>query len=184
MTESNPQKEPSMEEILASIRRIISEEDKPDIKSNGELSSSRTLTAETEDILELTEVFEGDATTQPPATDKEIVGEDELLELTKIVEDEELASISPELTPNEMEGLLESETVASFNHTLSDLVAVVDRKQAKGELGDESLRIEAMVKEVLRPMVKEWLDNNLPELTQRLVRKEIERISLVSKREK
>ena len=32
--------------------------------------------------------------------------------------------------------------------------------------------------------LKEWLDNNLPELTQRLVRKEIERISLVSKREK
>ena len=84
MSESNPQKEPSMEEILASIRRIISEEDQPDIKSNGKLSSSRTSTAETDDILELTEIFEGDATTQPPSTDKEIVGEDEILELTKM----------------------------------------------------------------------------------------------------
>ena len=183
MTESNPQKEPSMEEILASIRRIISEDEKPDIKSNGELASSRTSTAETDDILELTEIFEGDATTQPPSTDKEIVGEDEILELTKIVEDEEPASISPELAPYKVKELLESETVASFNHILSDLVAAVDRKQGRGELGDESQSIEAMVKEVLRPMVKEWLDNNLPELTQRLVRKEIERISLVSKRE-
>lgn len=29
---------------------------------------------------------------------------------------------------------------------------------------------------VLRPMLKEWLDNNLPALVERLVRKEIERI--------
>ena len=47
MSEAESQQEPSMEEILASIRRIISEDDKPD----GEAKAS-------DDVLELTEVAE------------------------------------------------------------------------------------------------------------------------------
>lgn len=42
-------------------------------------------------------------------------------------------------------------------------------------LGDEMLREEARA--LLRPMLKEWLDHNLPGLVETLVRQEIERIS-------
>ena len=37
--------------------------------------------------------------------------------------------------------------------------------------------LEDLVKEMLRPMLKSWLDDNLPTLVERLVRGEIERVS-------
>ena len=37
--------------------------------------------------------------------------------------------------------------------------------------------IEDLVREMLRPMLKTWLDDNLPGLVERLVRAEIERVS-------
>lgn len=37
--------------------------------------------------------------------------------------------------------------------------------------------VEDLVKEILRPMLKEWLDANLPDIVERLVRAEIERVS-------
>ena len=37
--------------------------------------------------------------------------------------------------------------------------------------------IEGLVREMLRPMLKSWLDDNLPGLVERLVRAEIERVS-------
>ena len=37
--------------------------------------------------------------------------------------------------------------------------------------------LEDLVKEMLRPMLKAWLDDNLPTLVERLVRAEIERVS-------
>ncbi len=38
-------------------------------------------------------------------------------------------------------------------------------------------RLDQMVDELLRPMLQDWLDNNLPQLVERLVREEIERIA-------
>ena len=37
--------------------------------------------------------------------------------------------------------------------------------------------IEDLLKDMLRPMLKTWLDDNLPQLVERLVRAEIERVS-------
>jgi cell pole-organizing protein PopZ len=37
--------------------------------------------------------------------------------------------------------------------------------------------VEGLVEDMLRPMLKSWLDNNLPPLVERLVREEIERVS-------
>ncbi len=37
--------------------------------------------------------------------------------------------------------------------------------------------LEDLVREMLRPMLKSWLDDNLPGLVERLVRAEIERVS-------
>ena len=37
--------------------------------------------------------------------------------------------------------------------------------------------VEDLVRELMRPMLKEWLDANLPGIVDRLVRQEIERIA-------
>ena len=36
---------------------------------------------------------------------------------------------------------------------------------------------DEMAEEMLRPMLQDWLDNNLPVLVERLVREEIERVA-------
>ncbi|MEW6257722.1 MAG: DUF2497 domain-containing protein, partial [Pseudomonadota bacterium] len=57
---------------------------------------------------------------------------------------------------------------------------------AFGSLGDlvmpaHERTLEGLVKEMLRPMLKTWLDDNLPRLVEDLVRQEIERISRKSR---
>jgi cell pole-organizing protein PopZ len=44
-------------------------------------------------------------------------------------------------------------------------------------LGQNARTLEDLVREMLRPMLKSWLDDNLPGLVERLVRAEIERVS-------
>ena len=43
--------------------------------------------------------------------------------------------------------------------------------------GIGSMTVEAMIRDMLRPMLKDWLDENLPALVERMVEKEIARIS-------
>ncbi|MDQ0327052.1 cell pole-organizing protein PopZ [Rhodopseudomonas julia] len=44
-------------------------------------------------------------------------------------------------------------------------------------LSQNARTLEDLVSEMLRPMLKEWLDDNLPPLVERLVKEEIERVS-------
>ena len=44
-------------------------------------------------------------------------------------------------------------------------------------LGNNARTLEDLVKDMLRPMLKSWLDDNLPGLVERIVRAEIERVS-------
>ena len=48
---------------------------------------------------------------------------------------------------------------------------------AQTVLGNNARTLEDLVKEMLRPMLKSWLDDNLPDLVERIVRAEIERVS-------
>ena len=58
--------------------------------------------------------------------------------------------------------------------------AVVDsafNSLAQTVLVQNSRTLDDLVREMLRPMLKAWLDDNLPSLVERLVRAEIERVS-------
>ncbi len=68
MAEAKPEQEPSMEEILASIRRIISEDGTPeDEGANGDGDN----TTEVQDVYELTEVVdEPEAVAEEPAAEE------------------------------------------------------------------------------------------------------------------
>lgn len=62
----------------------------------------------------------------------------------------------------------------------SDTAGAVDRafnSLANTVLGNNARTLEDLVKEMLRPMLKGWLDDNLPGLVDRIVRSEIERVS-------
>lgn len=210
MSDTNPQQEPSMEEILASIRRIISEDDDPGAKPE-EAPAEDASTEEAsnaDDVLELTEVAEEpesepaepavlveepveesvEAPVEEPAEEEfsiddvldEVTQEEELeLRETEVeaVEPAPEVAVAPQAAPPPDGGLLAVETAAATAGTLSGLVAAVDRAHGGSVLGDGNRTIEDLVKEVMRPMVKDWLDENLPGLTERLVRREIERLA-------
>lgn len=71
-------------------------------------------------------------------------------------------------------GLISAEAGAQVARSFSELAAVFD--------GIERRSLEEMASEMLRPMLQEWLDDNLPTLVERLVREEIERVARGSRR--
>lgn len=129
-------REPSMEEILASIRRIITED--------GDVPPAPVAAPA---------VVETEAPAEAAAPD--------VLELTQPL---------PEAAADE--GLLSQTTAAVASQSLSALSGLVVRNH---DGADNTL--EALVREMLRPMLREWLDAHLPELVERIVAREVERIT-------
>src|SRR5262249_29500237 len=66
-------------------------------------------------------------------------------------------------------GLISNETVAAVDRAFNTLTHTV--------VGRNARTLEDLVREMLRPMLKSWLDDNLPGLVERIVRAEIERVS-------
>lgn len=64
--------------------------------------------------------------------------------------------------------LLSAASGALVAQSFSDLAAAIDGQQRRS--------LDEMAEELLRPMLREWLDDNLPTLVERLVREEIERV--------
>jgi uncharacterized protein len=172
--------EPSMEEILASIRRIIADDQatKP-----AEVAPA----PEPDDVLDLAEVAE------PVVRPRAVAPEPEpaMIDFDAIDFDEQVA-LEPEPEPipeppapppppppqpvfqaarpePEPEALVSPATDASVSGAFNLLAHTVLTQNAR--------TLEDLVKEMLRPMLKSWLDDNLPAVVERLVRAEIERVS-------
>ena len=225
MSDQNSQPEPSMEEILASIRRIISEdgdeetaaapeaapEAVPDAVDEPEAAAAAEAVEE-EDVLELTDEVQDDGTVVNLNTGEAVAEEEtpeEFVEALELDEEEEVelemvdaeeepaeeavAESEPEPAPvveeqpapepadvlaAEAADRLVSENPAMNSVTsLSALAAAVDthRRAVDPSIGPRT--IEDLVKDVMRPMIREWLDENLPSLVERMVGREIERMT-------
>jgi uncharacterized protein len=196
--EAKSKQEPSMEEILASIRRIISEDDIDDAKSN-DSAVEESVEEENDDVLELTDVVEDEEPVQETKPDEEealqsqddidslfdeadLSDTDDEIELVEEEEGESPTEVDAEVTPLPVsavapEGsILDEAPATAAMGSLSGLVAVVDAVHGT-PIGNGNRTIEDLVKEVMRPMIKEWLDDNLPVLVERVVRREVERLS-------
>ncbi len=164
-------KEPTMEEILASIRRIISEEGdaapvaaKPAPAKAPEPAPAPKPAPEPVSQQSIDDIF-ADA------------DEDDVLELTESVEPTPAApafepeAFQPEVPPM-TESLISEQTVAATTQTLHSLSGLLVRNYP----GSENT-LEGVVREMLRPMLKEWLDAHLPEIVERTVAREVARIT-------
>ncbi len=80
------------------------------------------------------------------------------------IEDAPRAAAGSDLT-----ALVSAATVEHVSRSFSDLAAAID--------GHARRSLDEMAEEMLRPMLKDWLDDNLPTLVERLVREEIERVA-------
>ncbi len=173
MAENTQNQEPSMEEILASIRRIISEDgatvEPTPADPNAEAAPEIEMTA---------------MEPEPPVLDLvEEVKEDGSVE-NIVPEEEPVVVPAPVYNPPEPvhfdNSRLISETTAQASvHALSGLSRLVGGTVNINSqpIGSGHKTLENMVADLLRPILKDWLDNNLPGIVERVVQKEIQKIT-------
>ncbi|MDZ4759694.1 MAG: DUF2497 domain-containing protein [Alphaproteobacteria bacterium] len=187
MTAENAQREPTMEEILASIRRIISEDDKP-ADTGG-------------DVLELKQAPPPVAEARPvqpaakpaPAPPVQRAPAEEILDEIDFEPEPRSAFADRFGSDDAHEATFEEEPQpAAFQQvrsppkpmTLDTLVGEPAATRAAGSLGKlmGSMQVatgntlDDVVRDLLKPMLKEWLDENLPSIVESEVAREIERI--------
>jgi hypothetical protein len=211
MSQAAKAQEPSMEEILASIRRIIADDDAakapppapepprpppvavapapvrpvppPPAPAASEAVLDEMLAelnatpapadvAEemASDVLDLTEAMASAAPSGFRTIDgqSDIVFEDGPAEQTT---EPAATHNGPTLQFQERgyRALMSSATSAAVDSAFNTLAHTVLVQNAR--------TLEDLVKEMLQPLLKSWLDDNLPGLVERLVRAEIERVS-------
>jgi len=129
------QKDPSMEEILASIKRVIAE----DVGERGAVQQ---------------------------ATRRRIVRPDPVVDT-----DDDVLELDDPVT--DASGLLSDDAATASRQRLASLSALRQKSETPADAG----ALEAVVREMLRPVLKEWLDQHLPEIVEDLVTREIARIT-------
>ena len=169
-----------MEEILASIRRIISEDDVPPAEASEAAPATEEVAAEPEPEPEP----ETAAAAPQPVVAAEVeplapAAEEEALELTEKVETHGDLDVVPAPTsepaaaappPPAAEALVSERAASAAASAFGQLSAAISMPR-----GDRTL--EDVVRELLRPLLQQWLDDNLPTIVQQAVEAEVERIA-------
>jgi len=173
-----------MEEILASIRRIISEDDAPPAEAAPEPAPepvvARAIAPEpepepapvaepepAEDVLELTHRIE-----PAPATsvgDLDVYSKDEP-EPEPVPAPKPLPDLVATRAGDDDEELVGESTAFAAANAFSNLTASIPLPAAGRTLED-------LTRELLRPLLKAWLEENLPRIVEAKVAEEVERIS-------
>ena len=156
-----PNGDPSMEDILASIRRILSEDEQ------AHAAPQQAPNPDSDDVLILDPSMMVPESVPPePASPSPAVTADEA---------KEPGAAPPPATPAADTVLVSPESARAAAASVAGLVATL-----AGERGTRTHRggptIEDLVRAELRPLLKTWLDTHLPALVERLVRAEIERV--------
>lgn len=130
------------------------------------------------DVFELTEQMALPATPPPvPSSFREVDPENDF-EVSDLAVAPPAASRSPAFDPpayvepareRPQQQILSGATVTAVESAFNTLANTV--------LSNNARTLEDLVKEMLRPMLKSWLDDNLPNLVERIVKAEIERVS-------
>lgn len=153
--------EPSMEEILSSIKRIIAEEGDAATGSRSRRPAAKSAPAAVEPVAD------------------PIDYDDEILELSEPapepapqpeVQSQPMSIGAPDV-PRGPE-LLSERAVEATRGPLEALSRMVVKPEVAG-----SDTLEGMVRDMVRPMLREWLDANLPQIVEGMVAREISRIT-------
>ena len=152
--------EPSMEEILASIRNIIADD-----PAKGAAPKPQQTSVPMPQILYSKDDAAAYGDASGPSRRPEANAPTVVWRRPRAVEAEPAA----DAIQRSEEPLLSPEADEAVALSFGALTADLDVRSA--ELAD------SMVRDMLRPMVKQWLDDNLPTLVERLVREEIQRVA-------
>ncbi len=145
--------EPSMEDILSSIKKIIAEDNS---KPQG-FTRARARVQERP-----VEVEEPAVVVAPVSAPAPVAQDDDILELTESAP-VDMTAESP---------IVSTVAAEASRHALASLSKLVVKPEVAG-----ADTLEGMVRDMLKPMLKSWLDANLPEIVERVVAQEVARIS-------
>jgi len=193
MPDAKSQPEPSMEEIIASISRIIAEDKHPAERrapGQGPGETVAPATGQMSDILELTQVVNEDGSVHrvtrraEDATPQSGAGDAatalSVANAAGQVEPEPLrpdAAIEPKLDSGR-DRIVSAVTSGAAAAAFAQLGVLPLERRREGELslGGTERTLEEIVREMLRPLLQRWLDDHLPGIVERLVREEIARV--------
>lgn len=164
MSDPKPSTEPTMEEILATIRRIIAED---------EDQGGGPAIAKRDDVLVLTEAIEDDGSVRHIAPAASAGSVPPLPDGRREPEPPRPDAAAPASRGERLMSSAVSEAAAS---AFARLNAARDRGGPETAIGRGDKTLEDIVRELLRPLLQAWLDENLPALVERLVQKEIARV--------
>jgi cell pole-organizing protein PopZ len=186
-----------MEEILASIRRIISEDDAP-AEAEAPAAAAPAAPEAPEALPDLDIPAElPPMAAAAPVGDLDAGADDDVLELTDRVDEPEEAFEEAEepLQISDLEVMAPPAAARSRSVPDFDLPSMDDDEPLVGDSAARSAAsafdalergilmppsgrtLEDVVREMLRPMMKAWLDENLPSIVQAQVAAEVDRIS-------
>lgn len=181
MSDGKPQKDPSMDDILSSIRKIIQEDEGRGPPPGPTMGVGVPI---------------GRPAAQPGAPHRD----DDVLLLTELVDEPDLDTSrrsskpeppEPQLPPAAAPLSPGAQTLAETTPmTSSPISSAMDRlaravEEARppvaapepGPTVGGNRTLEDIIKEMLRPMLQEWIDKNLPQLVERAVDREIQRLT-------
>lgn len=198
MAKQETEQEPSIEEILSSIRQIISDDDDGKPASSPEADAAEPVIHEDldEDVIELTQKIEDEPESfaqmvddfasepEPPAIvvamrDAEIEAPVDFSEAEEVIPPPEVAAPPPPPPPRaapvaraveEEDSILTRQAEDAAYSGFSELA----RRTAIEHGG---ITLEEIVRSELKPMLRDWLDRNLPPIIERLVSEELERVA-------
>jgi hypothetical protein len=179
MSEQTSQ-EPTMEEILASIRRIISEDEAPPPEAAEAAPAAEEPAAAAEEAQPEPEPEPAAAEPEPiAAAEPEPAAEEEALELTEKVETHGDLDVLPAAAaepPAPAPPAAPAEPLVS-EHAASAAASAFGQLSAAIAMPKGDRTLEDVVRELLRPLLQQWLDDNLPAIVQQAVETEVERIA-------
>ncbi len=172
-----PGADPSMEDILASIRRILSEEEPaegaaPAAQEPAEPPPAADLPADDpgDDVLVLDSSMMVALPVEP-----EPEPEPEPPPPAPVAFEPPPPPPPPPPAPTPDLELLAPAAAAAASSSVAGLMRTLAAERAT-QVHRGGPTIEDLVREEIRPILKDWLDNHLPPLVERLVRAEIERV--------
>jgi cell pole-organizing protein PopZ len=151
-----------MEEILSSIKRVIEESEAAPAARPRRPAGKPQTAATGEEVLELSERVAFPAVERPAPTAAPAPSVDEP------------AAPAPATTgaAPRAESIISDNAAQASRGPLEALSRLIVKPDVAG-----SDTLEGLVREMLRPMLRDWLDTNLPGIVEAMVAKEIARIS-------
>ncbi|MBN9505200.1 MAG: DUF2497 domain-containing protein [Altererythrobacter sp.] len=143
--------EPSVEEILESIKKVIARDNRETLQQERRRRELVGIAPEP---------------APPPIDEPEDSDDDEVLDLDE----------AGELVDGE-ESLTTASAAQAMRESLAALAMIAEPGAAPQIVRSGETSLEGLTRELLRPMLAEWLDRNLPEMVERLVKAEIARIA-------